>query len=616
MRLPTLELTAAGRAWRQRGRVGQPEPDEVAPEAFGQVGHVVAEVVGQPRAVRRLWRRRVTVRVAAGLQDHAPRTEPLAQLDPAVPAAGVQPARDAEGDPGESEGTGALVLVGPGGRVRPDEVAAHPEDLVHPAQVRRRVALGVVEDEEVQLLGREAGQPRLQAAEELAVGEDLGRQLAGGPEVAVAREVPLAPQVQVVRPGALDGVAQAHEQRRRGEHVGKPLGGERVRQVGRRDIADRMIAGAAAEVVIAGAAAEVVRVPLQAPVEVPVEEEDLVDVGGDVDLGGLPQALVEPVGAAFRAAGDDEVGQEQPPARRGHRHGHAGRHDRSSVTRVGSGRPSSPGCGDRAGTGTPTLAPPGVNGLCPGGSKSASVDTRRATNRRTHPPQRDIDVDGAAPPVLASRCPRRFPEVDVAGRNAADLLVPVTLVVGDEELLVSRAVGEVVGAAGAADPAADVRDVDASTLEPGLLLELTSPSLFAQRRVLVLRGAEALGKDAGAELATYAATPAPDVHVVVTHPGGARGRALLDALTKAGARRVACTRLTRAGDREQFVRAEFRAARRRVTDDGVRALLDAVGSDLRAVANACAQLVADTEGTVDAETVFRYHSGRAEVSGF
>ncbi len=45
-------------------------------------------------------------------------------------------------------------------------------------------------------------------------------------------------------------------------------------------------------------------------------------------------------------------------------------------------------------------------------------------------------------------------------------------------------------------------------------------------------------------------------------------------------------------------------------------MLDAVGSDVRELAAACSQLVADTGGTVDAAAVRRYYCGKAEVKGF
>jgi DNA polymerase-3 subunit delta len=48
----------------------------------------------------------------------------------------------------------------------------------------------------------------------------------------------------------------------------------------------------------------------------------------------------------------------------------------------------------------------------------------------------------------------------------------------------------------------------------------------------------------------------------------------------------------------------------------VRALIDALGSDLREIASACAQLAADTTGVIDQSVVARYYRGRAEASGF
>ena len=50
--------------------------------------------------------------------------------------------------------------------------------------------------------------------------------------------------------------------------------------------------------------------------------------------------------------------------------------------------------------------------------------------------------------------------------------------------------------------------------------------------------------------------------------------------------------------------------------DAAEALIAAVGNDLRELAAACSQLVADTDGRIDAETVARYYRGRVEVTGF
>ncbi|WP_245667810.1 DNA polymerase III subunit delta [Actinomadura macra] len=192
----------------------------------------------------------------------------------------------------------------------------------------------------------------------------------------------------------------------------------------------------------------------------------------------------------------------------------------------------------------------------------------------------------------------------------------ITLIVGDEELLVERAIGDVVASVRAKDPEAEVVDLAPGGLEQGRLAELTSPSLFGGGKVLVLRSAQDLGKDLTAEVLKYAKSPADDVALVATHHGGAKGKALVDGLTKLKARKVSCPKVTKMGERVDFVRAEIRRAGGKISADGARGLLDAVGNDLRELAAACSQLVADTGGKVDDAAVARYYRGRAEVSGF
>lgn len=200
-----------------------------------------------------------------------------------------------------------------------------------------------------------------------------------------------------------------------------------------------------------------------------------------------------------------------------------------------------------------------------------------------------------------------------AGPAAASTL---RLVVGEEELLVRRAVDAAVDAARAADPDTDVRRIRATDLAPGELAELVSPSLFAEGRVVVLLAAHEAGKDTAETVLDYAAAPADGVVLVVTHAGAARGKALADGLRAAGAAVTECPRISRPDERAAFVREEMRRAGRRITAEAVTALLDAVGSDLRELAAAASQLAADTDGTVDDDAVRRYHRGRAEVTGF
>jgi DNA polymerase-3 subunit delta len=196
----------------------------------------------------------------------------------------------------------------------------------------------------------------------------------------------------------------------------------------------------------------------------------------------------------------------------------------------------------------------------------------------------------------------------------------VTVIVGDEELLVERAVAALVGQGNApADgdgPGPDVHDVRGADLTAGQLGMLTAPSLFGGDCIVVIRSAQDANAAVAAEIGGLAAAMPDEVTLVVTHAGGAKGKALLAALGKARARRIDCLTVRRFGERMDFLRTELARAGRKADDGGLRALIDAVGTDLRDLASACDQLASDTTGVINAKVVARYWRGRAEASGF
>ncbi|GAC1325742.1 MAG: DNA polymerase III subunit delta [Mycobacteriales bacterium] len=199
--------------------------------------------------------------------------------------------------------------------------------------------------------------------------------------------------------------------------------------------------------------------------------------------------------------------------------------------------------------------------------------------------------------------------------TAAEVLVPLTLVRGDEELLVDRAVSAVIRAARESDEQTDIRDLAGALVMLGDLLDLLSPSLFGDQRVVVLRSAQDLARDVTEALVAYAGNPVETVCLVLCH-AGAKNKGFVESLLAAGARVVDCPRVGKLGDRLEFVRAELRADGRQVSEGAVRALAEAVGSDLRELAGACSQLLADTTGPIDEAVVATYHRGKAETSGF
>jgi DNA polymerase III subunit delta len=193
---------------------------------------------------------------------------------------------------------------------------------------------------------------------------------------------------------------------------------------------------------------------------------------------------------------------------------------------------------------------------------------------------------------------------------------PVTLVSGSDDLLVSRAIGAVVAAARAADPMLEVTDCQPGQFTVEEALTLHTPSLFGGWRVVVVRAVHDLPEEVGSALTSFAADPVPDVALVLTTTG--RASSLVNALKKLKVAEVKAAPITQAWKRAQFAAEEARRNGGRITDDAARALVDAVGSDLGAIAGAVEQLMASTgpRGLINDDIVAQHFRGRAETSGF
>jgi DNA polymerase-3 subunit delta len=198
----------------------------------------------------------------------------------------------------------------------------------------------------------------------------------------------------------------------------------------------------------------------------------------------------------------------------------------------------------------------------------------------------------------------------------ASRVPPLTLVVGDEAVLVERAIAEVVAAARAADPDTEVVDVEPDALADIDLASLLSPSLFGERRIIVFHALHDAGAEVGKRVLAALADVPQEISVVAVHAGGQKGKALLTSIAERNAVRVECPRIVKYRDRLDFVQNEVRRSGASITEPTARAILDAVGSDVRELAMACAQLTSDTGGRIDADAVARYYSTPAEVTGF
>jgi DNA polymerase-3 subunit delta len=192
-------------------------------------------------------------------------------------------------------------------------------------------------------------------------------------------------------------------------------------------------------------------------------------------------------------------------------------------------------------------------------------------------------------------------------------------------LLADRAIRAVITAARAADPDTQVVDVRPDAYVKGDLVVHTSPSLFGERKVVVLHQLEEAPDDLVLDARAAVGAGEPDVVLVLVHRGGNRGKSLLDAARAAGAQVHECAQIKSDGDKAAFVTREFRSGRRAVTPEAVQALVDALGKDLRELAAACGQLMSDTmppsglakdAPTIDLDVVEQYYGQRVEVTGF
>jgi DNA polymerase III subunit delta len=193
----------------------------------------------------------------------------------------------------------------------------------------------------------------------------------------------------------------------------------------------------------------------------------------------------------------------------------------------------------------------------------------------------------------------------------------VVLVTGKEEYLGERTVAAVREAVRAADAEAEISETGAADLTLATLGELSAPSLFSSTRCVVVRGLENLPEESVAGLVDYAATPADDVALVLVHNGGQKGSGTLTKLRKLASVTEYKSEELRAHEVPGFVSAEVRRRGATIDDDAARALVDAVGTDLRALASAAHQLTDDFAGErLTVEKVARYFGGRADAKSF
>lgn len=195
---------------------------------------------------------------------------------------------------------------------------------------------------------------------------------------------------------------------------------------------------------------------------------------------------------------------------------------------------------------------------------------------------------------------------------------PIVFVSGPEEFLANRAIRTIREKLKKHDEALEVHEIDAADYTAGTLINLTSPSLFAEPRLLIIRGVEKCSDDLITDGLDYLQQPTDDTTVILRHNGSSvRGKKLVEAIRASDlAAEIACAEIKKDAERLAFVQGEFAAADRKVTQGAIRALLDAFADDLAELASACGQLLLDSSENITEEIVDRYYGGRVETNAF
>ncbi len=194
---------------------------------------------------------------------------------------------------------------------------------------------------------------------------------------------------------------------------------------------------------------------------------------------------------------------------------------------------------------------------------------------------------------------------------------PLILVFGSEEYFSSSAIRRIRDELKDSQTGLEIYEVDAGEYNAGDLLNMISPSLFSDPKLVIINGVERASDALIEDGKALEISDLVDTTLIFQHAGtSTRGKALLDGLrSNDQAIEIACAKIADK-DKPGFVQAHFMEAGRKYTQSAIRALVDAFGNDISEMAAACDQLLADSAEQIDEELVNRYFGGRIEATSW
>jgi len=189
------------------------------------------------------------------------------------------------------------------------------------------------------------------------------------------------------------------------------------------------------------------------------------------------------------------------------------------------------------------------------------------------------------------------------------------LILGSEAALADRALNKIT--AQLKEEKAEVTTIFAGDALVGDISDALAPSLFSERRALIIKDLQDLPEDSRDEITRYLPEPDATTTVIFVHKGGVKGKALLDAIKKIKPEIIACEPLKKEAEKEQFVKELFLDSGRKASPGAVAALVGALGGELRELQQAVSQIALDAPaGVIDEKYIDEFHQGRVETTGF
>ena len=201
-------------------------------------------------------------------------------------------------------------------------------------------------------------------------------------------------------------------------------------------------------------------------------------------------------------------------------------------------------------------------------------------------------------------------------------LPKLTLITGNTDLLVDRALEKVWGALKGNNKDISKQEIDATSEDAYIqFADAMSPNLFGSSYLVIVDhinvAEDKLDEKLVEALKNAESNISDENYLVVIHRGGAGGTGIVKALQKQKVAEIKCETIKDPHEYLDFMRLEFKRNKKAIDEDALLALRDAVGEELDELSGAINQLCFDVlEDKITLESVKKYYQGNAAVKVF